>query len=134
MSNYAKIYWLTRLDSLHSLFCGMIVLGSVSIFAIILYKFMSTDFDEFYSGQNLKDRKDNRASVTSKIKWFVFILILGSIGSAFLPTQKEAVLIVAGGKTIDFVQGDTSIQKIPGQATTLISTFFDKQIQELKKK
>lgn len=51
----------------------------------------------------------------------------------FLPTQKEAIMIIAGGKTMDFIQKDTSVRKIPHQTTEFISEYLDKQIKELSK-
>lgn len=131
MNNYAKIYWLTRLDGINGFFIGMAIISIVLVIGIIIGSLMSKDFDEFYHGEELKSRIKVREQFTSKVKYLVFTFFLGTLVSIFLPTQKEAVLIVAGGKTIDFIQADTSIRKIPEQTTLLISSFFDKQIKEL---
>ena len=79
----------------------------------------------------MKSRIKTREQFTNKVKYLVFTFFLGTLVSIFLPTQKEAVFIVAGGKTINFIQADTSIRKIPEQTTSIISTFLDKKIKEL---
>lgn len=131
MNNYAKIYWLTRLDGINSFFIGMAIISILLIIGIIIGVLMSKDFDEFHHDETLKSRIKLREKFMSKIKYLVFTFFLGILVSIFLPTQKEAIIIIAGGKTIDFVQQDTSISKIPEQTTLLISSFFDKQIKEL---
>ena len=131
MNNYEKIYWLTRLDGINGFFTGMVTISIVLIIGIIIGSLISKDFDEFYHGENLKSRIKVREQFTRKVRYLVFTFFLGTLVSIFLPTQKDAVMIVAGGKTIDFIQQDTSIKKIPEQTTLLISNFFDKQIKEL---
>lgn len=134
MDNYTKIYWLTRLDGINSFFVGMSITSTVLIIGIIVGSLMAKSFNEFYRGDELKSRLKTIEQFTSKVKWLVFTFFLGTLVSIFLPTQKEAVMIVAGGKTIDFIQNDTSIKKIPEQTTLLISSFFDKQIKEMNEK
>ncbi len=131
MSNYSKIYWLTRLDGINGFFIGMAIISIVLLIAIIIGNLMSKDFDQFHSGEKLKARIKTREQIVGKIKYLIFTFFLGTLVAIFLPTQKEAVFIVAGGKTIDFIQKDSSIQKLPEQTTLLISTFFDKQIKEM---
>jgi hypothetical protein len=72
------------------------------------------------------------------LKWhkhlfFWPIYITAILGLVFVPTQKEAVVIFAGGKTIDFIEADSSIQKIPHQTTEMISKFMENEILEMNK-
>jgi len=48
-----------------------------------------------------------------------------------LPSAKEVVFIIAGGKTIDWAMQDSSLTKMPSQSTQLTSAFLEKQINEL---
>jgi len=50
-----------------------------------------------------------------------------------MPSKNDMILIYAGGKTMDYVQKDTSLQKIPYQTTAIISDYLDKTIKEMKK-
>ena len=48
---------------------------------------------------------------------------------AFVEKSKQG----AGGKTMDFIESDTSINKIPAQTTKLITNYLEQQIKEVKK-
>lgn len=120
MSNTAALYWLTRVDDFSNVLIGaMVVLSGLGIVFGLIWAF-SVGFDE-------ESTKLGR-------KWFKTCLIIIpflAITNAFIPSQKEAILIVAGGKTLDFIGSDTSIQKIPGQTTKIVSDFLEQQIKNL---
>jgi len=121
MNNYEKIYWLTRLDAIEDFVLTMMILGTVAIVGRMLYRAFT-----YLEGDKAEP-----------IRWYTHLwfwsLYLSSIAAfIFVPTQKEAVIIFAGGKTIDFIEADSSIQKIPHQTTLLISNFMDKQIQSIE--
>ena len=119
--NYSKqIYWLTRLDGIHRLFDTMMIiaiLGLVVILVIKLLWFLEND-GEF------------------KRPWLVrtciFFLSISILGKTFLPTTKEAIFIVAGGRTLDYVSTDTSINKIPGKLADITTTWLDQKLNEMK--
>lgn len=52
----------------------------------------------------------------------------------FVPTKNEAIVIIAGGKTLDFIKQDSSLNKIPSQTTAIISQFLQNEIDTLKSK
>jgi hypothetical protein len=124
MSNYEKIYWLTRLDAIGK-FCGIIVIiGSVLMGGRAVYKWFT-----FMEDDDLK---------LKPLKWHIYlffwsIYISATLGLVFIPTQQEAVVIFAGGKTIDFIEADSSIKNIPHQTTELISKFMENEILEMNK-
>ena len=124
MSNIALIYWLTRLSSISGLFlAATIVTGLIMGIGIIGYSVAILD------SYHDNEEKENRV----KRKYFinrVWIPILLSILTALIPDTKEAMLIVAGGKTLDYVQADTSLQKIPYKATELIIKKMDEYIDD----
>lgn len=132
MSTYSKLYWLTRLDSIHTLFLTFAIVLAVVGIALTIYAAMSADFDELHFGDELTKRRDGRKKITSKL-WMAFVgSALFGILTALIPTKNEAIFIVAGGKTIDWVQQDSSINKIPSQTTLIISDFLEKQIKEIE--
>lgn len=131
MSNYEKIYWITRLDGIHSLFVSMAVISVLSIIAIIIAIYYYRDFIHFYEGEALKARLSIIAKLNKLLKIAFITASIGIIVSTFLPTKNEAIAIIAGGKTIDFIQKDKSISKIPSQTTLLISKLLDEKISEL---
>lgn len=127
MSNYEKIYWLTRLDSMHIIFVASSILGGLCLlFFMIINTFA---LPSFHDGEDLIEVRKN-------IRWIPRLLIpvfvIGFLGSLFLPTKNDMILIYAGGKTMDYVQSDSSLSKIPYQTTSIISEYLDKQLNELK--
>ena len=120
--NYSKqIYWLTRLDGIHRLFDTIMIL---SILGLVIYMVIKLiDYIE------LNER--------TKRPWLVaiciFFLSISAIGKTFLPTTKEAIFIVAGGKTLDYITTDTSVNKIPDKLANITTTWLDQKLDELKK-
>lgn len=129
MDNYTKLYWLTRLENINNFFITCTVTSIALIVIISIYWLIHKEWDSFSS--ELAERIAYRKKLVNKRKFLFVVLFVCSMGMVLIPTQKEAVLIFAGGKTMDFIQQDTSIKKIPAQTTLLISTFFEKQIKEL---
>ena len=123
MNNYYKIYWLTRLDSIQGLFVGCMVL---SIIAIIAYFIAGIEV----WGEDGKKEYEWKYGIYKNAS--IVLIFISGILLTFIPSKNEAILIYAGGKTLDFVQQDTSLAKIPNQATVIISEYLDKSIKELK--
>ena len=122
MDNYSKLYWLTRLDYLHGIFlaCAIIFGFWVGIY-IFNYCFVVLD------NANLVVLR-NRITRIFVITLFIFSIIIACL----IPTKNEMILIYAGGKTMNYVQSDTSLQKIPFQTTSIISEYLDKTLKEMK--
>ena len=126
MSNEFKIYLLTRLDNILSF---SQVISGFSCFVILFYfliKFI--DFGDEEDGKHY----EKRFGYFKKIA-FYFIIIFGIIAT-FLPSKNEAIMIYAGGKTMDFMQKDSSLNKIPAKTTELIFKYIDDKSKELDSK
>lgn len=120
----ALIYWLTRLSSISDLFFGLGMLSSIFIFVgVLAYTFMIMDFP---SDEDEIEYKQKRKKFFNKI----WVPILFFVLNILTPNTKEAMLIIAGGKTMDYVQSDTSLQKIPYKATELILKKMEDYINE----
>ncbi len=133
-SNTQGLYWLTRVDSFKHLLNGTAIALLIIIVIITIGSFMSADFDEFtYDKEKLKNRKSTREYFKSKIKWMLPLALSCCIVSVFIPCKNDIIFIVAGGKTMDFVESDTSINKIPAQTTKLITNYLEQQIKEAEK-
>ena len=120
METTTQLYWLTRLDSIQFLFGVLAVLGFFIFMGIIIFT-VSGDID-------YKDK------ITLKqLKIFAVSFAISLLGSILIPSKDEVVFIVAGGKTIDFIKNDSSINKLPGQTTKYISEILQKEIDKLDK-
>lgn len=73
-------------------------------------------------------------STKKNFRMFYVIYSISLIGAIFIPSKDEVVFIVAGGKTIDFIKNDSSINKIPSQTTKYISEILQKEINKLDNK
>ena len=126
MSNYSKLYWLTRLDNIQALFTILFVVCGIILFVYYLLMILTCEGDA--------DELKEYSQKYGKYKKFAFWVIIPiSIIATFLPSKNEVIFIVAGGKTMDFVQSDTSLNKIPAQTTQLITKYLDEKLKEDKK-
>lgn len=121
MNIYSKLYWLSRLDNLSCLFRACLIIGIITCLIMLAYRGMCHVEGAYY--------KPNywRRSIC------IILFLIGLLGTVLLPTQKQVIFIVAAGNTIEFAQKDTSIQKVPAQATSLLSNWLEKEINNLKK-
>lgn len=118
MATTTQLYWLTRLDSIQCIFGVLSILGT-TILIFILMAFLSGDID--YEEKSTK----------KNFRIFYVIYSISLIGAIFIPSKDEVIFIVAGGKTIDFIKNDSSINKIPSQTTKYISEILQKEINKL---
>ena len=124
MSNIALIYWLTRLSSISDFFLTLGVISAAIIsLGLIGYSVALMDWP---SDEDEIKYKQKRKKFFNKI-WVPILLFVVYI---LTPNTKEAMLIIAGGKTMDYVQSDTSLQKIPYKATELILKKMEDYIDE----
>lgn len=114
MSIYEKLYWLTRLDYLQGIFLGTSIILGIVVGGAFLFSLMN--------GEWLIKKWH---IITGPIVLFIVVFI-----TCLIPSKQEAIFIVAAGKTIEFVQTDTSVAKIPGQATKLVSAYLEKEINK----
>jgi hypothetical protein len=124
MSNYAKMYWLTRLDNLNTIFVLFLIAGVIMLFIVIM-PWLILESKEL--------EKSKRKLYKLKIVGIIFIIV-GIIGTSFCPTKKDAIEIIAGGKVIDFVQQDTSLNQIPAQSTKIITNYLNNIIKDIDEK
>ena len=126
MSNIALIYWLTRLSNISGFLLTLGVISAVIIgFGIIGYSIAIVDYptdEEEARSRAIRKRFINKTWIP--ILLFIFYILT--------PDTKEAMLIIAGGKTMDYVQSDTSLQKIPYKATELILKKMDEYVDDAK--
>jgi hypothetical protein len=120
METTTQLYWLTRLDGV------LIIFGTLTVIGIIISIFLS--LAAVGGDLDLSDKDSLRL-----FKKFVVIFSISVLGVVFIPSKDEVVFIIAGGKTIDFIKNDTSINKLPSQTTKYISEVLQKEIDKLDK-
>jgi uncharacterized membrane protein len=124
MSNIALIYWLTRLSNISGFLLSLSIISSVIIgIGILGYSIAIMDWPN-------DDDEIRFRSIRKKFMNKIWVPILLFIFYILTPNTKEAMLIIAGGKTLDYVQSDTSLKKIPYKATELILKKMEDYIDE----
>lgn len=129
MTNQSSLYWLTRLDPILNMSSVLIAVSSVAliIFCIIIYGMIPDMYN--YTKERKKELFKSKRGIRNAM---ITVLLISILIQLFLPSRNEAIFIVAGGKTLDYVQSDTSLSKIPYQATTIISQYLDNQLKQIK--
>lgn len=129
MTNYSKLYWFTRLDSVHDFLMVIIVISSISIFIYCLF-YLFNAMDDGIDGDDINTyvKKFGRTKTIALIFGIIALSLI-----SFIPTKNEMIFIYAGGKTMNFVEKDTSLNKIPAQTTKLITDYLEKQLKDDKK-
>ena len=126
MSNSFWIYLITRLDIFIGLSMAFAIISA--LFTVVTYAWKSMEFSEDYEGDKIKIARANKT-----IKLSLRICIIFTVVASLLPSSKEAIMIYAGGKTMDYIQQDTSLQKIPYKATEIVIKKMDEYLNEGEK-
>jgi len=115
--NYTKLfYWLTVADNAKSFFVTAIVILTVAVVVTIICYFVGKDPDM------IKDNPDMSSASQSWFRWFMPFLIMFWALEIFTPSKKDALLIVAGGQTLNYLSNDSTARAIPHEALNFVVT------------
>jgi hypothetical protein len=121
--NYTTLfYWLTVADNAREMFrVGLIIFTAVAVIATVVNFIARNDDDD-----KLADTARNW------MKWsYPFAFLFWSL-FIFTPSKKDALLIVAGGQTMNFLTTDKSAKQIPHELSTFIVTELKNMASEAK--
>jgi len=127
MTNTFFIYLATRLSGIQNVSIIVAVFSGVLLCGLILYRYIELDETYEYDKERIQKRIAINKRNTKTVKNAFLISIFFAV---FTPDTKEAIMIYAGGKTLDYVQKDTSLQKIPYKATELIIKKMDQYLND----
>jgi len=129
MNNTFFIYLATRLSGIQAISVSIVVASGIALLVLMLYRLIELDDNLVYEYK--VEQTTKRIEINSKrqkiARRFLFISLFFAV---FTPDTKEAIMIYAGGKTLDYVQKDTSLQKIPYKATELILKKMDQYLND----
>lgn len=116
--DYSKLfYWLTVADNAKDFFIvGIIIFTIISVISTIWF-IIDRNGDDMTTGPT------SAAERAKKWMWwsYPFMILFWSL-YIFTPSKKDALLIVAGGQTMNFLTTDKSAKQIPHELTTFIVT------------
>ena len=117
--NYIKLfYWLVIADNARDMFIAFtIIFTIIAIISTLCFIFGRGD-DGYLTCPN-----DGLAERSKKWIWFSypFLILFWSL-YIFTPSKKDALLIVAGGGTLNFLTTDSTAKKIPHEMSNFILT------------
>lgn len=131
---YTKLYWLTRLDNINSFITSVGVICVFIVVAMGIWTAINSESYSFDSEEEKENRKKLKATTSKMAKILLPLGFFFLLFRVFVPTKDEAILIIAGGKVAEYVNKDTSLQKIPFQTTEYLKLVLDREIQDLKDK
>ena len=121
--NYTSLfYWLTVADNARDMFfTGIVIFTSVVV--------LSTAANLISRGNG----DDDDADRARKWMWwsYPFMFLFWSL-FIFTPSKKDALLIVAGGQTMNFLTTDKSAKQIPHELSSFIVTELKNMASEAK--
>jgi len=120
MNWYKLFYWLTVADNAKSMFITFTVIFTlISGVATIAYFANMHDVDE--------------QKMSRKWMWwsYPFMILFWSL-YIFTPNKKDALLIVAGGGTMEFLTTDSTVKQIPHELSSFVVTQLKSMGEEAK--
>ena len=120
MNWYKLFYWLTVADNAKSMFITFTVIFTlISVVATIAY---------FANMDAVDEQKMSR-----KWMWwsYPFMILFWSL-FVFTPNKKDALLIVAGGGTMEFLTTDSTVKQIPHELSSFVVTQLKSMGEEAK--
>lgn len=118
-----EIYWITRLDAINTTFSTFLILG---IAALVIFTFIAL--------VNLEDWDDNCTRFSKKyFRICCPVLFISLLGTVFIPTTKEALLIYGVGGTIDYIKSNETAKGIPDKAVKALDKFLEEYNKDTNK-
>jgi hypothetical protein len=119
--NYTKLfYWLTVADNAKTLFVTFIwIFTIISVIATFFYFILCED--------------EKGQTMCRKWMWwsYPFMILFWSL-YIFTPSKKDALLIVAGGQTLNFLTTDSTSKQIPHELSSFVVTELKNMAENAK--
>ena len=126
----SEIYWLTRVDTLNTIFGWMIaipVIVGILMFIAFLVSMESLRSNEI---------EENWLAFKKYCKKFRNVLlpvfIIGMLGIGFCPTKNDMLLIYGVGGSIDYLRSNPTAQKWPDKCIEALDAWVEELFPEKK--
>jgi hypothetical protein len=127
MNWYKIFYWLTVADNAKTFFATFMTI--FTIFCVISTIWFVVD----RSGLDLSSPNDGGAERAKKWMWWCYPFAVLFWGLYILtPEKKDALLIIAGGGTMEFLTNDSTAKQIPHEMSSFVITELRSMAEEAK--
>lgn len=127
-----EIYWLTRVDTLNTIFGWMIAIPV--IVGIIMFIVFLMSMDDLRNDEI----DENWLSFKKYCKKFRNVLlpvfIAGILGTGFCPTKNDMLLIYGVGGSIDYLRSNPTAQKLPDKCIEALDAWVESLISNKHEK
>lgn len=119
-------YWLTVADNAKTFF-GVFAIFFIVVFVITTFVRIGSHMDGDFSNDELKSRIDK----VNKWTWYStpFMVLFLSLW-IFTPDKKDALLIIAGGQTLNFLSNNEVAKELPSDMVNFISAELRQMAKE----
>jgi hypothetical protein len=124
--NYTSLfYWLTVADNAKAFFITFMVIFTVVSFISTIWFIVDRSSDDW--------SENKRTNKARKWMWwsYPFMILFWSL-YIFTPSKKDALLIVAGGQTLNFLTTDSTAKQIPHDVLNFVSVELQSMAKEAK--
>lgn len=111
-----EIYWITRMDNIHS---------ALVIFLYVSVIFTIVSIIGYFITKGLDEDEDEWVNFGKILKYAVPSSLILTLLLVFIPTTKEVLMIYGVGGTLDYVQSNEKIQQLPDKVVDAIDLFIE---------
>lgn len=109
--DYIKLfYWLTVVDGLKGLLLAISIIFGLILAIVIIVSIIN--FCE----------EDDNSRFTKQFWWLIPIFSIAVLLQVFIPSKKNALLIIGGGTALNYVTNDSTCKQIPKELSTFVVT------------
>ena len=106
-----EIYWLTRLDGVHTLLAFVLLISTLGAFVTLVY--YSID--------------DGIYKALTKIKGYIIAAAISTLGIVFIPTSEELLLIYGLGSVKEYVESNDKVKELPDKAIDALDKYLSEK-------
>lgn len=125
MDYTSLFYWLTVADNAKTFFITFMIIFTIISVISTLWFIVDRDSDDWSENDATKKAK--------KWMWwsYPFMILFWSL-FIFTPSKRDALLIVAGGQTMNFLSSDSTAKQIPHDVLNFVSVELQNMAKEAK--
>ena len=119
--NYINLfYWLTVVDGVKAILMGLSIFFGVLLAITIVVTII-----------NFCDDDDNRRW-SKQLWWLIPSFSVVLLLFTFIPSKKDALLIIGGGTALNYVTNDSTCKQIPKELSTFVMTELKSMASDAK--
>ena len=112
--DYIKLfYWLTVVDGLKGLLLAIAIFFGILLALVVIMNVINF----------IEEEDDKTVKRWSKqLWWLIPIFSIAILLQVFIPSKKNALLIIGGGTALNYVTNDSTCKQIPKELSTFVVT------------